>query len=94
MKKEMVRRKIERLAGSRVNDAVKLAFLDKKGLAELGKMDLSAVAEFRRSSTGTVEIKFVDRLAALKWLAETGEESREGGIIEALEKSAEGLKEE
>ena len=80
MKKEQVRRRIERLAGSKVNDAV-------------GKMDLSAVAEFKRSSAGTVEIKFVDRLEALKWLAETEEGPREGGIIEALEKSAEELKE-
>ena len=91
MKKEQVRRRIERLAGSKVNDAVRLAFLDAKGLKELGKMDLSAVAEFKRSSAGTVEIKFVDRLEALKWLAEEG--PREGGIIEALEKSAEELKE-
>ena len=50
-------------------------------------------AEFKRSSAGTVEIKFVDRLEALKWLAETEEGPREGGIIEALEKSAEELKE-
>ena len=84
MKKEQVRRRIERLAGSKVNDAVRLAFLDAKGLKELGKMDLSAVAEFKRSSAGTVEIKFVDRLE---------EGPREGGIIEALEKSAEELKE-
>ena len=90
MKKEQVRRRIERLAGSKVNDAVRL---DAKGLKELGKMDLSAVAEFKRSSAGTVEIKFVDRLEALKWLAETEEGPREGGIIEALEKSAEELKE-
>ena len=93
VKKEQVRRRIERLAGSKVNDAVRLAFLDAKGLKELGKMDLSAVAEFKRSSAGTVEIKFVDRLEALKWLAETEEGPREGGIIEALEKSAEELKE-
>ena len=79
MKKEQVRRRIERLAGSKVNDAVRLAFLDAKGLKELGKMDLSAVAEFKRSSAGTVEIKFVDRLEALKWLAETEEGPREGG---------------
>ena len=93
VKKEQVRRRIERLAGSKVNAAVRLAFLDAKALKELGKMDLSAVAEFKRSSAGTVEIKFVDRLEALKWLAETEEGPREGGIIEALEKSAEELKE-
>ena len=75
----------------RVNDAVRLAFLTEKELGEIGKLDLSAVTEFKRNSNGTVELKFVDRLAALQWLSErVGEDPRAERWYEALEKGSKG----
>ena len=88
--REEVLRKIEELAMGRVNDAVRRAFLTEKELGEIGKLDLSAVTEFKRSSNGTVELKFVDRLAALQWLLErVGEDPRAERWFEALEKGTE-----
>ena len=61
-------RQIERLAEGRVNDAVKLAFLDGEQMAEIDGLDLSALTEFKRNGNGTVEIRLADRLAALERL--------------------------
>ena len=88
--REEVFQKIEGLAMGRVNDAIKLAFLKDGGLEELANLDLSAVTEFKRNSNGTVELKFVDRLAALQWLSErVGEDPRAERWFEALEKGTE-----
>ena len=58
-------------------------------LGELAKLDLSAVAEFKRSSNGTVEVKFIDRLAALQWLMDRAEEDPKAQrLYEALEGAA------
>ena len=83
---------IRELAGSRANDAVHLAFLDPKDpkdLRRLRRLDLSAVTEFKRNSSGTVELKFIDRLAALQWLLEqSGEDPNAGQFYQALEQAA------
>lgn len=84
--RKAVLRQIRKLAESRVNDAVRLAFLSEEELGELAKLDLSAVAEFKRSSNGTVEVKFIDRLAALQWLMDRAEEDPKAQrLYEALE---------
>lgn len=77
---EEVLRQVEKLAESRVNDAVRLAFLTGEEMELLDGLDLSAVTEFKRNKDGGVEIKFVDRLAALQWLLE-----QKGGHPEAKE---------
>ena len=59
-----------RLACARVNDAVKLAFLPEEEREAIGRLDLSALTEFRRSGAGTVEMKFTDRMRALERLLE------------------------
>ena len=58
MKNERARllRRMERLAGCRVNDAVKLAFLDGEQLGEIDGLDLGALKEFKRSGNGAVEL--------------------------------------
>ena len=70
-----------RLACARVNDAVKLAFLPEEERDTIGRLDLSALTEFRRSGAGTVEMKFTDRMRALERLWElsgpNGEEQLE-----------------
>lgn len=80
---------IQKLAQSSVNDAVRLAFLDKDQIDQLQSLDLSAVTEFKRSTNGTVELKFVDRLAALKWLLDYAEQiPKAERLFHALDNSA------
>lgn len=72
---------LKKIAMGRVNDAVKLAFLDGTDLGAVDRLDLTAVAEFKRSSGGAVEVKLLDRLEALeKWMewCRREEESRTG----------------
>ena len=91
MKREEILKEIRRLAKGQVNDAVRLAYLSGDELAEIEKLELSAVTEFKRSGNGTVELKFVDRLAALQWLLEQAEDDPRGkALYEALEKGTEG----
>ena len=61
---------MRKLACAKVNDAVKLAFLPEEERDTIGRLDLSALAEFRRSGAGTVEMKFTDRMRALERLLE------------------------
>ena len=83
-------RRMERLAGGRVNDAVKLAFLDGERVDEIDNLDLSALTEFKRSGNGTVEIKLMDRVAVLEKIAamlEQREEDEADAFLQALERS-------
>ena len=75
----MAKRKLDRrgvleqmmaLATGAANDAVKLAYLPEEEREAIGKLDLSALIEFRRSGAGTVELKFADRMKALERLLE------------------------
>ena len=84
MKNERARllRRMERLAGCRVNDAVKLAFLDGEQLGEIDGLDLGALKEFKRSGNGAVELKLVDRAAVLERLGkECALDGEEGADI-------------
>ena len=58
------------LACAKVNDAVKLAYLPQEERDAIGRLNLTALAEFRRSGAGTVEMRFVDRMKALERLLE------------------------
>lgn len=83
--REEVLRQIEALAASPVNDAVRLAYLTEEELGMLDSLDLSAITEFKRSPSGTVELKFIDRLAALQWLLEQcGEDPQAEKLYAAL----------
>lgn len=64
-----VLKRMERLAAVRVNDAVKLAFLDSGQTEAIDGLDLSALTEFKRSGNGTVEIRLTDRMAVLERVA-------------------------
>lgn len=57
------------MALARANDAVKLAYCQEPTEDEIRRLDLGAVAEFRRSNLGSVEIRFIDRVKALQALA-------------------------
>ena len=68
--REQLLEQMRALAGAKVNDAVKLAYLPEEEREAIGKLDLSALIEFRRSGAGTVELKFADRMKALERLLE------------------------
>ncbi|WP_130869346.1 XRE family transcriptional regulator [Intestinimonas massiliensis (ex Afouda et al. 2020)] len=98
MKNERARllRQIEKLAQCRVNDAVKLAFLDGMPLEELDELDLTPLTEFRRSEKGGSEVKLVDRVAVLKLLVDLSagqEEQKAVDFFRAWEGKAEGKEE-
>lgn len=67
MDRETAIRKLGRLATAPVNDAVKLAFLEDG--ADVEGLDLTGLAEFRRTDKGGVEVRLVDRAAILRDLA-------------------------
>ena len=79
--REALLEQMGKLACAKVNDAVKLAYLPEEERDAIGRLDLSALTEFRRSGAGTVEMKFSDRMRALERLLElsgpSGEEQLE-----------------
>lgn len=88
-------RRLGELAFGRANDVVKLAFLDAESLdTELDKLDLTLLSEFKRSSSGVVEIKLANRLEALSRLSElTGTEPASGNdgaesFLKAMDEAA------
>ena len=87
-------RQVEKWAKSRINDAVRLAFIDEGELGGLAELDLSPVTEFKRNNNGAVELKFIDRLAVLQWLMEQQEKAPKAEqFYEAIEKGAGKLQE-
>lgn len=90
---------LKMLAESSPNDAVKLLFLGEEDLSLLDGLDLSLISEIKRSPSGAVEMKFVDRLAVLRELLElkkADEKQQDDGrnIFAALDRAAQQLKSE
>lgn len=84
---------LRKLAKWRNNDAVKLVFLEKEDLDLMGELDLSGVAELKRSANGAFEVKFVDRVRVLAMLRELlGEEDggELGEILDSLRPAEDG----
>jgi len=67
LREDAVRRLCE-LAFGRANDAVALALSDGAARPDIEGLDLSAVAEFKVTDKGGVELKFLDRVRALEAL--------------------------
>ena len=85
-------RRLRRLAGGKINDAVILAVRGHDLTdEEITKLDLSAVAEIKTSKKdGGFDIRLVDPLAVLKLLLDScGPDNESGSIYEALDRSAE-----
>lgn len=83
---------LKRLARSRANDAVRLAFLREEDQEEIETLQLDALTEFKRSGNGGVEVKLLDRLKILERLAELRggkERSRTTALVRALQKCGE-----
>ena len=88
---------LSKLAASVPNDAVKLLFLDDEDLSVLESLDLFLLSEIKRSPSGAVELKFVDRLAVIRELMElkkTENAAVEDSFYAALDRSAMLLKDE
>lgn len=91
--REDVIRALGALAFGRVNRGVELAYLETATPQRIRRMDLSAVAEFKRNSNGTVEVKFIDRVKALgalyEMLGSSGGEDETEAFFRALEEAGE-----
>ena len=67
------------LAAGKANDPVKLAYLPEEDRDRIARLDLGCLTEFKRNSSGTVEMKFVDRTAIfVKILDQLKEEGNDG----------------
>lgn len=73
-KRKLLVKQMQNLSNARVNDAVKLAYLQEEQLDLIDDLDLTALTEFKRSSNGVVEVKFMDRLKVLEELLVLTEE--------------------
>lgn len=73
LRREDVLRRLAQLAFSRANDAVRLAL--RPGEVDPEGLDLSAVAEFKVTDKGGVEVKLADRVRALETLCSLLEDS-------------------
>ena len=94
LRREDVLRRLAQLAFGRANDAVRLAL--RPGEVDPEGLDLSAVAEFKVTDKGGVEVKLADRVRALETLCGLLGESGNGGAEElyrALEDAAGQLEE-
>ena len=72
-RQEMLER-LKRLADRRVNDAVKLAFLNEETAGEVDRLDLSGLVELKRTDK-SFEAKFVDQMKVLEMMRELVEHS-------------------
>ena len=86
-KARSILRRLEQLAAGRVNDAVKLVYLDEASRDEIDGLDLTALTEFKRSASGAVEIKLSDRAALLERIYRLMQEDEDAGeaFLRALE---------
>ena len=86
-----------RLMNAENNDAVRLLYHDEMSDREIREMNLSGVAEIKRTKDKSVEIKFFDRIKALDKLAElndtVSDSASAGGLLEAMRLSAQALHE-
>lgn len=90
--RERVVQRLYEMALGRANDAVWLAYFQEPTEENIKKLDLGAVAEFRRSNLGSVEIRFIDRVKALQALAEllSGEGGEAEEFLRAMVQAEEG----
>ena len=64
--KGKILRQMCEIAQVRVNDVVRLAYLTEDQADRIDGLDLTALREFKRNSSGTVEIKLTDRVEVLE----------------------------
>ena len=67
------------------NDVVKLAYLTQEQTQEIDTLDLGCLTEFKRNSSGAVEVKLTDRAAVLEKLLEQLKDEENRGAAAFLE---------
>lgn len=80
---DRIKKELRKMAFGKVNDCVKLALYED---VDIESLDLTMLAEIRKSEKGQVEVKLLDRTKALEQLvhlADTGNE-KAGKLLEAL----------
>jgi len=86
--------KLSEIAFGKANDVVKLAFLNpEKDQDVLNDLDLTMLAEVKKSPNGAVELKLVNRLDVMKMLLgefqpSKGEESGTAKFFQAINDAA------
>lgn len=84
-----------RLAVGDISDAMTLLYKDSVTKEDLAELDLSCVAEIKRTKDKSMEIKFFDRIKAMSMLNDLlgadADAGATGGLIEAMRLSAEAL---
>lgn len=80
---------LEKIAFGGINDAVSLLFTEESDIEALKNMDFYNVSEIKRQNGGGIEIKFYDRMEAMKCLKELEEKGESNSpLYRALEKCA------
>ena len=72
-RKEMLAR-LRKLADRKVNDAVKLAFLDAEQVEKVDELDLSGLVELKKTEKG-FEARFVDQIKVLEMMRDLMEQN-------------------
>ena len=88
LSREGILREMMTLAQRPANDAVRLAYLPQDEWADISRLELGGLTEFKRNANGTVELKLTDRMMVLEKLLDRLEDSREDkaeAFLKALE---------
>ena len=83
--REQIIKRMWRLANAEAGDAVKLACFPPEEWRETEKLDLDALTEFKRGSSGVVELRFVDRGRLLERLLDVVDHSGEDQVDRFLQ---------
>lgn len=80
---ERIRRQLRKMAFGRPNDCVRLVLGEN---VDVEALDLTLLAEFRRTEKGSMEVKLIDRVRALEHLAAMAGDgnAQAGEFLEAL----------
>lgn len=82
----------EKLAFSKITDAVSLLYMDNPSKKTVENLDLFNVSEIKKGKDGAMEIKFFDRAKTLSMLCELkDEESSQSNLFDALNLGAASL---
>ena len=76
---------LRKLAEWKVNNAVKLLFLEADGVSKVGRLDLAGVTEVKRSANGSLEVKCVDKVRVLSMMRELMDRDRDGELGDFLD---------
>ncbi len=83
--REQIIRRMWKLANTGAGDAVRLACFPPEEWCGVDGLELDALTEFKRGSSGVVELKFVDRGRLLERLLDTVDHSGEAQVDRFLQ---------